>query len=233
MAIEYYLRENPLTSDPDDYMAVVQLEGTASERELAQRMVEQGSTLTMEDIIATFEAMRKAALSLMTEGRSLCGPLAKVKPALPGVFAGEDDSYDPTRHQAEVNATVSSILLNTFRRTATFVKVDRSRAVPLPENYYDIVSDTRNNTITLGGVARLTGVNLKFEPGDAEVGVFFLAADGSETRVETYARIKPGELIFVVPDGLAAGEYGLEVRAHVYGSRQVRRGDLERTLTVA
>jgi hypothetical protein len=49
----------------------------------------------------------------------------------------------------------------------------------VPQNYHDIPSETRNNTLTPGGVARLTGVNLKFAPDDPEQGVFFLAEDGT------------------------------------------------------
>jgi hypothetical protein len=177
--------------------------------------------------------LRKEALSLMEEGRPVRGPLAKVKPGLPGVFEGEDDSYDPARHQAEINANASPALLDAFRSAVEFEKVDRGRAIPVPENYHDIPSETRNNTLTPGGVARVTGVNLKFDPDDPEQGVFFLAEDGAETRAETYARIKPGEVILVAPSELAAGAYELEVRAHVYGSKHLRSGSLEKILTVA
>ena len=41
MVIEYYLRENALTSDPDDYNAVVVSKGSASEDELVNMIQAQ------------------------------------------------------------------------------------------------------------------------------------------------------------------------------------------------
>ncbi len=46
-------------------------------------------------------------------------------------------------------------------------------------------------------------------------------------------RNKPGELMFMVPDGLAPGEYTLEVRVVFQGGTELRRGALDKVLTVA
>jgi hypothetical protein len=60
------------------------------------------------------------------------------------VFEGEDDSYGPARHQAEINANASPALLDAFRSAVAFEKVDRGRVIPAPESYHDIPSETHN-----------------------------------------------------------------------------------------
>jgi hypothetical protein len=56
-------------------------------------------------------------------------------------------------------------------------------------------------------------------------------ADGSATKVDGVARNTPGELMLLIPAGLASGDYRLEVRA-VFGS-ELRTGALNATLSVA
>ena len=62
--------------------------------------------------------------------------------------------------------------------------------------------------MTPGGLAQLDGHRLKFDPADPAQGIFFVAADRRETRVEEIARNRPAELILRVPP-LAAGTYPL------------------------
>ena len=59
---------------------------------------------------------------------------------------------------------------------------------------------------------QLTGRRLKFDAEDEAQGVFFIANDGTTTRASLIMRNKPAELMFIVPAGLAVGEYTLEVR---------------------
>ena len=51
--------------------------------------------------------------------------------------------------------------------------------------------------------------------------------------MDVVGRNKPGELMFIVPAGLASGDYTLEVRATIHGSEDVRTGALGATLTVS
>jgi hypothetical protein len=89
------------------------------------------------------------------------------------------------------------------------------------------------NVNTPGGMGQIEGHRLKFDPTDAAQGIFFIAADGTETQVAIVGRNKPADLMFMVPDTLTAGEYTLEVRATIHGSTDVRTGALEAPLTVS
>ena len=76
------------------------------------------------------------------------------------------------------------------------------------------------------------GHRLKFDASDTNQGIFFIASDGTATRVTVVGRNMPADLMFMVPDGLAAGEYTLEVRA-AFATNDIRVGGLAVSLTVS
>ena len=103
-------------------------------------------------------------------------------------------------------------------------------AVPNPLTYIDTATGERNGLVTPGWEGRLIGRRLQFDPADPEQGIFYIAADGTPTRVEAVGWNKDRHLMFIVP-ALAAGDYGLEVRALV-GSRGLCSGALGAVLQV-
>ncbi len=93
-------------------------------------------------------------------------------------------------------------------------------------------SGERNSVLTAGGMGQLTGHRLKFDPADANQGIFFVAEDNSATRVEIVGRNKPGDLMFTVP-ALSPSDYRAEVRVIMSGGVQIRTGALLAMLTVS
>ena len=75
MPIKYALFENNITSDPDDYSAMVQISGSADGDDLVQNIVDQGSTVNKPDILAV-----TAALKLACQGRRVT-PIADFRDA--------------------------------------------------------------------------------------------------------------------------------------------------------
>ncbi|MDR8392620.1 DUF4469 domain-containing protein [Aliifodinibius sp. S!AR15-10] len=109
-----------------------------------------------------------------------------------------------------------------------------SPASPEPklQRYYNNGSDTNNETLTPGYTGRLVGELLKIDPEDPDQGLFLVASDGAETEVEEFVENSPSELGFRVPDGLASGEYAMEVRAKLHNTNDLRTGTLNASLTV-
>ena len=60
MPIACALFENNITSDPDDYSAMVQISGSADGDDLVQDIVDQGSTVNKPDILAVTAALKLA-----------------------------------------------------------------------------------------------------------------------------------------------------------------------------
>ena len=81
--------------------------------------------------------------------------------------------------------------------------------------------------------AQLSGSRLKFDPAEADEGIYFVSTVAGETKVTTVQKNKPSQLVFLVP-ALAAGTYHLEVRARMgsgTSARELRIGRLDSTLT--
>lgn len=85
--------------------------------------------------------------------------------------------------------------------------------------YTDTNSRERNGLVTSGGMGELAGHRLKFDPTDENQGIYFVAEDGSATKVDVVGLNKPAALMFIVPDTLAPGDYTLEVRAILFSFR--------------
>jgi hypothetical protein len=65
--------------------------------------------------------------------------------------------------------------------------------------YTDLNSAERDSRLAPGGMSQLAGDRLKFDPTDPAQDIFFVAADGSETRIEVVGKNTGGELIFLIP----------------------------------
>ncbi len=100
-------------------------------------------------------------------------------------------------------------------------------------DYIDLNTGERNGILTSGGMGQLVGHRLKIDPADATQGIFFVPATGAAIKVEIVGRNKPADLMLMVPTGVVAGNYTLEVRATVNQSSDVRTGRLNATLTVS
>jgi hypothetical protein len=231
MPIQYVLHENNLTSDPGDYAAMVQPSASAELEDVIERVIEGGSTISRPDIFGVLEDFVRAIENMVLEGTSVNTPLANFGASIKGVFDGQADSYDPNRHQVTATVTPGSRLRAAVRKRAQVVKGEAFKPRPNPLEYTDLNSGERNSVLTPGGLGQVIGHRLKFDPADANQGVFFVG-DAGATRAEVVGRNKPGELMFLVPAGLASGEYTLQVRAVIYGGEEVRSGALAATLSV-
>jgi len=220
MPIRYALYENNLTTDPADYAAVVQISGAADLEAVAQRITEQGSTVTKADILGVLEGEARAVESLLADGWRVNLPLVSLFPRIRGVFNGPTDAFQAARHQVDVAAVPGGRLRASVRAHAQVQKVEAGKPAPLLLEYTDVNSGEVNGPLTPGGIGRLRGSRLKFDPADAAQGIFFVPESGPAVRLSMVATNKPGELVFGVPAGLAAGDYRLGA-----GSAAIDAGD--------
>jgi len=234
MPIHYALFENNVTSDPDDYAAVVQAIDSADLDALIRRMLDRGSTTTRADILAVMEDAIGACESLLLDGmRVNFGGLVELFPRMRGIFTGATDTFDPARHTVDVGANPGIRVRQTVRDQATVTKDEAIKPSPNPLEYRDVGSDTTNDQVTPGNIGQLSGSRLKYDPAQADEGIFFLpTAGGAEIKVATVQKNKPAQLVFLVP-ALLPGTYYLEVRARMRAeAADLRTGRLDAVLTV-
>jgi len=239
MSIKYALFENHVTSDPNDYAAVVQITDSADGDDLVQDIIDQGSTVTKADILAVTADLKLALQRRIEMGQrvSYFG-MSEYFPRVKGVFIGPTDTWDPARHKVDVGSNPGSELREAVRVGATPERVEAVKPSPNLIEYFDFGSDTANDQVTVGNVGRISGSRLKFDTAAADEGIYFVATAGGETKVTMVTYNKPGRLDFLVPATLVPGTYNLEVRARQGeppagpDNRELRVGRLDAVLTV-
>ena len=231
MSISYVLYENNLTSDPNDYIARVRPVGAIDLNGVIERMMQRGSTITKADALAVLQEYHLAIETLLLEGFTVQTPSANYGVSIKGTFDGQTDSFDASRHHVEGTLNVGRELRRMLREKAQVQKQESAKPHPTPLQYSDLNSGERNSILTAGGMGQIVGHRLKFDATNPQLGIFFIASDGTASRVDVVGRNKPAELMFLVPTSLTSGDYTLEVRA-LFGS-EIRRGILSTSLTVA
>lgn len=201
MTINYELRENHLTSDPNDYYAGVQTSGSVDLDAIVQRMIDQGSTVTKADILAVLEDAIKASESYLLDGfRVNFGGFCELFPRIGGVFNGLEDSFDSSRHHIDLGANPGIRVRKTIRQNAEIAKQEATVPKPNPVEYIDLATGEVNDSVTMGNIGTLNGHRLKFNPDQPDEGIFFMDTDSDEEhKVTAVQRNKPSQLVFLVP----------------------------------
>jgi len=231
MSIKYSLIPNHLSADPDDYMAIVQDQPVRTIEDVINEIVDRGSTITKPDILSVVEEYQAVIAKFLRSGDRLNTPLFKTKASIKGVFGNQTDRFDRSRHYIRLNVSPGS-RIGEIADALSVEKVSATKARPVLELFKDFATDTQNETVTPGSGAEIRGSHLKVDPEDPDQGIFFIAFDGSETKVDMIMRNMPANLIFMIPDGLASGEYDVEVRALLQGHTNMRSGRLNEALMV-
>jgi len=232
MAVEYVLRKNPLMTESPGYAASVVTAGSAGLDRIADRIVEQGSTVGRADVLAVLENALAAADSLLQEGfRVQLGGIVDLFPRIKGRFASPTDLYDPARHQVDVAAMPGRRLRKAFHRSAAVKRIGKAVPAPALVAFSQQPPPPQAGTITAGAIGILDGSRLKFEADRADEGIFLVKGDGTgEIKIETVQKNTPKQLVFLVPAVPAGCRYRLEVRARHRGGTALRVGRLDESL---
>ena len=232
--LKYCLRENLLTPAPDDYMAQAADVRSYTLDEIIDLMMEKGTTLTRADVAATLQVYGEVVSAIIKDGSAVNTPLMNTSMSISGVFDGANDSFDKKRHTVNLNITAGTLL----RDAVTKVKCEKTEGAstdPYITEVTDIVSGKVNEVLSKGGVVQLVGSRLKFDAKDAAQGIFFVPETGEAVRATVIAENKPARLMAIIPAGLKAGTYYIEVRTKISSSpkplKNVKTGRFFKALT--
>lgn len=223
MTLRYGLIPNHLTDDPNDYMAVVTDNETITTDQIVEQMIGKGSTVTKAEALSVIEEFSYAVVQAVASGQNVNTELFKVYPSISGVFNDQNDGFDKSRHSIRLS-------LNAGHRLAEAVanielrKVEVAMAQPVIQQFTDLKTKAVNETFSPGQIASIKGSLLKFDEADETQGIFFIAADGTETRVQNMVKNKPSELLFFVPESLSSGSFQIEIRSIFRNYKNVRIG---------
>lgn len=224
--MNYSLRPNRFTEDPNDQLAKVEHSGTADLNDIITKMTTEGGAIKESEARSNILEFFNAIAYFLAQGKTISLDFIKIRFSITGVFNDVEDSFDTKRHQINIKITagkflknlIPSLTLTKIKATPTSIEVDR---------VYDFMSKTQDETITSGGMVRLLGQNLTIDLADTAQGVYLIANDGTETKVEFVQLISSGELMFQSPANMEPGTYTLQIRARIKGWKEASKGSLE------
>lgn len=229
---EYGLFENPLTPNPNDYLARILNLEVANEETILNMMVVPGG-VSKTQVTAVLTARKMAVEEILLSGKAVMTDFCEIKPGIRGIFISNEDVFDPRRHTLVLYA----VLRKKYRDLAKAIKTKKvsvSERLPMPLRFLDTATQRRDEVISNGMVGEIKGKYLKFDPADPNQGVFIKKANNTEVRCENYIHNTDSKLLFYVPDTLTVGEdLKLEVRNKLNDSvNEERSGLLAKTLSV-
>lgn len=234
MPLHYYLAENLLTPDPNDYAAKPTNVRSYTLGEIIERIANKGMTLTKVDITAVLQAYHDEIGSIIADGGAVNTSLFNVQPSISGVFNNATDSYDAARHKIKTNLSGGTII----KEATTKISVSKVAAPAQGSQITSVIDKTSNITndqLTASAPIEITGSRIKITD-EPTAGVFFIAEDGTESQATMIVTNNPSNLVVMTP-ALASGKYMVEVRTFYSGGgkplKDIRIARLTKKLTVA
>jgi hypothetical protein len=228
MGINFSLHKNNLSSEANQFRAIVHPAGTIDYDQIIDLVVKQNSTVTRADVLAALDNFFTTIEDALLLGFNVNTPAANFRAKIKGGFEGDTDGFTPGRNSLEASISPGVRLRRAMQR-AQAQKQESSVRLPRPTNYLDLTSGEFNSVVTPGSMGQITGYQLKFDPADTSQGIFFI--NGSTTRVSIVGLNDPSKLMFMVPASLTAGDYNLEIRSTM-GNGTLRTGLLPDTLSI-
>ena len=233
MPIDYALYPNNFSENPNQYTAKVITKRTVDQDDIINFIAQQGSTVSLPDILGVLELHQAAIIHFLDEGYRINTPLVNYALTIKGKFDGSQDTFDESRHTLQASLSTGSKLRKQMKRQRKMHRRHPLRNSPVLAEYKDYGSNSDNTYLTPAKPGQLIGNYLKFNPTDPEQGLYIVNKDdNSRTKVTLIMHNKATKLIFEVPASLAPGQYTIELYAAPTDDRNAQRGELYKTLTV-
>ncbi len=232
--LQISLVDNKLTTDdPDDCMAQVQNRQQMTVKDVVKQITVKGSILKPTECNAVINSVLETITDNLREGHGFSCDYFSLEPSVSGVFVNDQDRFDRSRHQVELNLRLGSPM----KQALADVKVEvlpHDVPVPVIKQTYDRSSLTTNEQLTPGHTLVIKGQRLKIEDMSAAAqGVFLISTQkNEEVKIAVLHENVDKTLHAKVPDSLKKGTYRLEVRTAVNKGKEVRTGSAPFILAV-
>jgi len=236
--IKAALYDNPLTENPNDFIARVQSERTLNVKDICRAATTRGGA----DISAA--AMEHAVnLFLKETGYSLCDGFSintgwfTASVNIKGVFDSPNEKFNAAKHTVVFDFKQGSLLRKELGAVAVTITGVAQVALYIAQ-VTDVKTGSINDMLTPNRNLRISGAKLKITGDNPANGVWFINQDTKErTRVCDTDMVtnNPSELVIVIPE-LTAGTYVLEATTQYSSSnaslKEPRTATFDRLLTV-
>jgi len=193
--------------------------------------VSRSTTISSPDVKAVVDAfITEVVVGLLNGDRVSLDEFVDFRPRMSQVLHSAAGAFDAqTGGQLLVASTVKPELTNRIRAQASFEKLSRVIKRPSLESFEDARSK-EEGVYSAGGSARIVGDHMKiFDELAVDEGIYFIAADGTETKAITIQDNNSKRLTLEIPGGLS-GVQQVVVRTRYSSAGKLREGELEEAL---
>lgn len=230
--MKYALYRNHLTEGENDFSAVPLSLTNKKIEDIITQITKPGSILKHTECVAVIHDFFRAISENLVEGIGFVSEYIRIQPSISGMFDGQGDQFDGQRHQKQISVSASGELKNAISKLK-LEKVLPNVRTPEIESVYDLKSQQLDGVLSPGHMIEIRGIRLKVNMDQPDEGIYLISnGERAETRLEFIHSNLPSTLSAMLPEGLAAGDYTLEVRTRLAGNSNLFTGVFTKTLSV-
>ena len=226
--MKYYLSENKFT-DEDNYVARILVERTIDQDMLITQMLRKRNLVSKTDIVAVLNSYYEEVIQCINDGNNITLPIANISYSISGIFDTDEDGFTDDKHKLHINLN-GGRLIKDLAENIELKKVDAPPASTQITHVKDISSELVNTSVTPEGIFELRGSRLKIAGEHADIGLYFVAEDNTETKVENLAINSHNKIIAQTPT-LASGSYRIRIKSQATSSSDIYLKELRITDT--
>ncbi|MGO8693597.1 MAG: DNA-binding domain-containing protein [Rectinemataceae bacterium] len=232
MAVTIRAMRNNLGTSESPYYALASWSRVVESQAFMDRMAAGRTTLSMTDIIAVFQLAREELGRLLAEGCYVKTPLGAALPVARGRFNSSGDPFLPKNpdsgHELRIDFRLDPAI---EKKALAAIRCVRDREGDRRSPWLRSASALPSGSeVEAGGLLRISGRRMKFDPSNEDLGLFFGDEAGRLTRAKAYVQVLPSSLIAGVPAALAEGSYALILRTISKGGETLEGLAMERLL---
>ena len=214
--IKYGLYGNAANQKDGQLHGRVHHNKTISTKALIKKMVAKKTTIGEAEIVGAVSLLGDVLAESFKDGFGVTlDGVGTLTLSINGQFDGAHDSFDPERHQLNINIRPSVALVKQLNTEGDLHKEEASSPAPALNTLTDVVSKTRNEILTQGHLCTVRGYRLRFDAAQMDEGVFLIDNETQKAyKVEEVSKNMPSEIIFNVPT-IDAVHVTLQVRSRL------------------
>ncbi|MDR1003765.1 MAG: DUF4469 domain-containing protein [Prevotellaceae bacterium] len=229
------LTDNPLTPDDDSDFIAKALPGESLDRNgILAEALSKNPGLEPETLGMVYDVLMRTMKELLLSGKRLNTELFSAGVAYSGIV--EKGVWDYDRNKVRINFTQSRDLADACNNDV-HINITSEQSLPMYINSVSAAATRggERNTVAAGKPAVFTGKNIQLAGTDPSVGVTLRNVQtGAVSKVDTdmFSQNTKSKLAFVIPAGLADGEYELKVTTQFSGTNTLLKSTRSAVQTV-
>ncbi len=228
-----WLADNSLTADPKDRILVLESAGNAGPDAIYKEMREEDTGLRQETLVHVVTLYERIVARFLMNGFSVNTGLFHAIPRFTGII--EKGLWNPEKNGIYVSFIQDKVIREEITKTEIVIEGEKADVM-----YITGVEDRSNGmtdgSMTPGRNFAVFGAYLRVVGDDPAVGITFrnMTTDAVVTLGnDMFSTNDPGKLIFIVPAGLADGEYELTItNQYMKGKNALRKSPRSVSTTV-